>query len=441
VAVADLVIKVVADVKDARKGLDDTEKSTSKWGAGLNKAAGVAAVGLAAVGGLFIAGAKSAAEDAQAQAILATALKNSAGATDAQVAATEDWISAQGRATGITDDELRPALGNLVRATGDVATAEKAASLAMDISAATGKDLNSVSLALAKAYSGNTASLGKLVPGIDQATLASKDMNAISAALAKQVGGSAAAAANTAAGQYKIFSTQLAETKEGIGAALLPVLLQLTGIMKTVATWAANNTKVLVPLIAAFAAVAAIIVTVNAVTKAFVAVQAIVKAATIAWTAVQWLLNAALTANPIGIVVVAIGLLVAALILAWHKSETFRNIVTGAFNAVASAIGAVVDAVKRLISWLGKIKVPSIKLPDLNPFSATAPTATAGLAATSFRGVARAPAARSATSGAPTIVINGAIDPEGTARAVQKVLVQHGIRIGRASTLATAQAI
>lgn len=492
-----LAIKILADASQAKAGISEAEKATSKWGSGLNKAAGVAAVGLGAVGGLFISGAKAAAEDAQAQAILATTLKKTTGASDAQVAATEDWISAQGRATGITDDELRPALANLVRATGDVGTAQKAASLAMDISAATGKDLQSVSLALAKGYAGNTTSLGKMVPGIDAATLASKDMTAISADLAKMVGGSAAAAADTAAGQYKIFETQVAETKEGIGAALLPVLMQLTGIMKSVSTWAANNTKTLTVLLGAFAAVAAIIITVNAVTKAWTAIQAIVKVATLTWTAAQWLLNAALNANPIGLVVLAVVALIAIFVLAWKNSQTFRTIVTGAFNAVLSvvqsvwgwiknnwplllailtgpiglAILAIVrhfdtikDAAKSVYDFIKGIfdkiagaiasvtklikNIPKPSIPDLNPFSAFAAPVHGvaapfdALGAQGFGGLPFAPSAGRATSagGGTVININGAIDPEGTARAVQKVLTQHGIRTARLSTLSTAAA-
>jgi hypothetical protein len=479
-----LAIKILADAKQAQAGLKDAEGSASKWGSGLNKAAGVAAVGLAAVGGLMVSGAKAAAEDAQSQVILATALKNAAGASDKQIASTEEWISAQGRATGITDDELRPALANLVRATGDVGKAQKAATLAMDISTATGKDLESVSMALAKAYAGNTTSLGRLVPGLDKATLASKDMDAITAALAKQVGGSAAAAADTAAGQYKIFETQLAETKEGIGAALLPVLQQLTGIMQKVATWAANNTKVLTVLVGVFGSLAAIIVTVNAVTKAWAAIQAVVRGATLAWAAAQRLLNLALFSNPIGLVILAVVALVAVFVLAWKNSQTFRTIVTGAFNAVLAVVKAVwswissnwplllailtgpfgiavlvitrnFDKIKdaaqsvynfiknifdKIAAAIGKVtslikNIPKPSIPDLNPFGASAAApATTAIAGRSYAGVARAPAPRaSSSSGGVTINVNGALDPEGVARQIRRILGAHEVRVGRAA--------
>jgi phage-related protein len=85
---------------------------------------------------------------------------------------------------------------------------------------------------------------------------------------------------------------------------------------------------------AVIGALAATVVGVNAAMTAFQAVSAIAKASTVAWTIAQYALNIALTANPIGIIVVAIAALVAGLILAYKNSETFRNIVDQVFAAV-----------------------------------------------------------------------------------------------------------
>lgn len=494
---ATLLVKIVADASQASKAFDDTSSSASRWSSGLSKAAGVATVGLAAVGAVMVSGVKAAAEDSAAQAVLATAMKNAAGASDAQVAATEDWISAQTAATGVTDDDLRPALGALVRATGDVGQAQKAAALAMDISAATGKDLTSVSEALAKGYAGNTTSLGRLVPGLDAATLATKDMDAITAALADKVGGSAAAAADTAAGQYKILTAQLAETKEGIGAALLPIVLKLSTALAGLATLASQNTGTLTVLIGVFSALAAVIITVNAVTKALAAAEALLGIATStttgltiaqrvalvattaaqkaaelaskAWAAAQWLVNAALTANPIGLVVVAIAALVAGLVLAYKQSETFRRIVDAAFGAVADAaraafgwisgnwsrlqgiltapfdaawsvISAIIAKIKAAVSAVSSAikNIPHPDLPDLNPFGA--PSTAGAIASSAVTGpLARgAGASRTAARGAggPTIVIQGALDPEGVARQVRALLGGHDVRMGRGAIVA-----
>lgn len=79
-----------------------------------------------------------------------------------------------------------------------------------------------------------------------------------------------------------------------------------------------------------------------------------VRGATIAWTAVQWALNAALTANPIGLVVAAIALLIGAVVLAYKKNETFRNIVNAVWAAIKVAIKAVAD-------WFVGTLWPSLK--------------------------------------------------------------------------------
>src|SRR5213596_2325577 len=165
---ADATLKMVLLGQDrgaskAIKGVGDeahrTEARSHRLAAGFAKVGKVAAVGLA--GGIAAAGVvaikfgKAAAEDQQQAALLAKQLKNSAHATDGQVTATERWISKQGVAKGVADDQLRPALMSLVRATCDVGKAQKLATLAMDVSAGTGKDLGAVSMALAKAQNGN----------------------------------------------------------------------------------------------------------------------------------------------------------------------------------------------------------------------------------------------------------------------------------------------
>lgn len=174
---------------------------------------------------------QAAAEDAKAQEILATTLRNTTGATDATIASTEKWITAQQKALGVTDDQLRPALGILASATGDVAKAQDLASLALDISAARGIDAETASKALAKAYSGNFGALSRLVPGIDAAAIKSKDFTKVQEALAGMVGGTAAAAADTQAGKMQIAKVAFQEATEAVGYAFLPVMETLTTLL------------------------------------------------------------------------------------------------------------------------------------------------------------------------------------------------------------------
>jgi phage-related minor tail protein len=343
-----LQIKILADAAQAAKTFQDSAGEASKFAAGMRSAA----LPALAVGAALGVMAKSAAEDAQAQTMLANSLTNATGATAAQVAAVEDWITKTTLASGVADDVLRPAMATLARATGDVSTAQAAMATAMDVSAATGKPLETVADALAKGYAGNTGALGRLVPGLDSAVLATKDMTAITAELSRLTGGAAAANAETAAGKFQRMQVALAETKESIGAALLPVLEQLGSKLAVAAGWAANNAGIIQKLALALGAVAAIILVVNAGMAAYNAIMTVVRVATLAWTAVQWLLNVALTANPIGIVIVVIAALVAAIVLAYKHSETFRNIVAGAWAGIQAAASATWDFLKPVFEFI-----------------------------------------------------------------------------------------
>lgn len=347
---AELVVKIIADTKDAQSGVDDVASKTSKFGSTMSKAALPAAAALAAVGAAAVGAAKAAAEDEQAQAILAKTLENTTGATASQVAAMEKYISKMSMATGVADDELRPAMSNLLRATGDAAESQKAMTQALDISAATGKSVESVSQALAKAYGGSTASLKKLVPSLDEATLASGDMDKIMAALAETTGGAAAASAETAAGQMKIFSNAMGEAQEEAGTALLPIMAALADVLVIVAKWIGENTTLFVIIAGVIATIAAAVLAANAAITIYTTVTTIAGIV----SAASW--GAALL--PILLVIAAVIAVTAVVVILWHKSETFRNVVTGVWNAVKAAIGFVIDAVGDLIEWIGKIRVP-----------------------------------------------------------------------------------
>lgn len=190
--------------------------------AGLGLAAGV---GAAAVGLFKLA--QGAAEDEAGQKRLAKAMQNAAGASKSQVAATEDWITAQGKALGVADDQLRPALQNLVGATHDVGKAQKLAGLAMDVAAGKNMSLEMVSKTLAKAQNGNVGALSKL--GISTKDAEGKTISFAEAQkrLSDLHKGQASTAANTTAGKYARLKLMLSETGETIGSKLLPVGIKL----------------------------------------------------------------------------------------------------------------------------------------------------------------------------------------------------------------------
>ena len=205
----------------ADKGISAAEKAFGKFG----KTGVAVGAAFAASTGLVVAGLSKAVaaaiEDQKSQALLAKQLQNTTGASRGTIAATEDFISQMQLATGVADDALRPALSSLVRATTDLTVGQDLLNLALDISAGTGRDLETVSLALGKAYNGNLGGLTKLGLALDPNIIKTKDFGAAQAQLNKQFGGAAAAAANTYEGQLKRLGIVFAELNETIGYAIL----------------------------------------------------------------------------------------------------------------------------------------------------------------------------------------------------------------------------
>jgi len=228
-------IQFDADFDELKKGVkgatDEVEGFGDKVGDFAKKAgAAFALAGLAAAayaGKLLIDGVKSAIEDEAAQAKLAATLQNVTGATDAQIKATEAYILKTQLAFGVTDEQLRPSLERLVRATKDVEEAQKLQTLALDISAGSGKSLEAVSNALGKAYEGNTGALGKLGVGLSAAQLKTMSMDEVTKSLAVTFGGQAAEKADTFSGKMARLKVALDEAKESVGAALLPQITKL----------------------------------------------------------------------------------------------------------------------------------------------------------------------------------------------------------------------
>jgi len=143
------------------RGIKEAQASFGKLGSsmkGLLGAAGIA-LSLGAVVGVMKEAASAAAEDARSQALLAQQLRNTVGANDQQIASAEEAISAMQRQAAVADDTIRPAMASLTRATGDLEKATALTSLALDVSAGTGKSVESVAIALGKAYQGNTTAL------------------------------------------------------------------------------------------------------------------------------------------------------------------------------------------------------------------------------------------------------------------------------------------
>jgi hypothetical protein len=230
-----LKLSILGDVDNLNKSLKtataDVETFGDKMGK-VGKAVGAAFAAAAVAAGAYaikigVDGVKAALEDEKAQRILALTLENTTKATNAQIAAVESYITEVALATGVTDDQLRPALSRLVRSTKDTEEAQKLLSLALDISSATGKPLEAIANSLGKAYDGNTNALGKLGLGIDQSILKTKDFNKVYESLRTSFAGFSAQEAQTFQGRIDRLNVAFDEAKETVGFALLPVLERL----------------------------------------------------------------------------------------------------------------------------------------------------------------------------------------------------------------------
>lgn len=227
-----LKLTILGDVANLSKSLKTAETDTDNFGDKVGKvgaAVGAAFVAAAAAAGAYaikigVDSVQAAIADEKAQTQLATAINAATGATNAQIAAIETQITKTSLATGVADDQLRPALGRLVLATNSTSVAQGLLNTALDVSAATGKPLETVTNALAKAYEGNTTALAKLGVGYGAAELKGKDFNTIVGELNTNFGGAALTAAGTYQGQIDKLKVAFDETKESLGVALLPII-------------------------------------------------------------------------------------------------------------------------------------------------------------------------------------------------------------------------
>ena len=308
-----------AGIEKARKEFSQLETSGQKAQYAIKKAAVPAAAALVAVGAALFDATKGAIEDAAAQDQLANNLRRTTGATEAQIAANEDWISTQGTLLGVADSELRPVLAKLARATGDVTKAQQFANQAMDIAAATGKPLASVTDAITKAMGGNMTALAKLAPEYRTLIKDGADFETVMSLIADSTGGAATQAANTAEGQFKRLGLALEETKESIGAALLPAIQAVLPYLTKFGAWAAENPGIILAVGAAIATIAAAIVAVNI----------------------------AMALNPFSLIAIGVVAVGAAFVGAYKKFEGFRNIVDAVFGAMKF--------------WIENVTIPAIK--------------------------------------------------------------------------------
>lgn len=406
-----LTLALAADIDGLRDGLKDAQKAVDKSADeiadfGKKAALAFAAVGAAATA-FAVSAVKAAAEDEKARKNLEQTIRSNTKATEDQIKAIDGYISKQSIATATTDDVLRPAFSRLIRSTQDVAKAQELLTLAQEISIATGKPLETVTNALGKAYEGSNTALGKLGLGIDAATLKTKSFDDITTQLKGTYNGFIANEATNAEFKFKQLSIAINESKEQIGAALLPIVKELADYFLETA----------VPLIQAFAAGFSgedgVTAGITAATEGAYNFGQTVK------STLEFVISIRKELVVLGAIIA--GVFIASKIVAFVQAimtlvtamKALRTAAAGAAVATAFAtggtsVGAAAAALAAVAATYGLSKFASggdVDVADTQRYNYSPGGAF------------------SYGSGNPTIInISGAVDPEGTARALQKVL-------------------
>ena len=436
-----LTLKLLADISDLTKNLDKGTNEVEGFGgklADFGKKAGLAFAAAAAAAGAYaikigVDGVKAAIEDEQAQVKLAKALENSTGATQDQIKAVEANILKMSLSSGVADEQLRPALARLARSTSDTEIAQKLLNQALDISIATGKPVETIANALGRAYDGNTVALGKLGIGLSAAELKTMSFTDVQGKLSELFGGAAAANAETFAGRLAILKVTFDEAKESVGAKLLPILQQLV-------TYVVDN---IIPAIGKFAKMF------DPVTQAIQDNKAELLAfgqfiVTYIVPVLSKVLGGAFTiiANIANGVIDTIGFVIRGLNTLIQGAVAGINGLIGAYNSIP------------FLPNIGKISAPSISVPTISAPNVNAPSVSvptvpipnistptitgtasgttlptsiaASMPSQSASSIAAGAAAFRAGERGDTIIItnnvSGAIDSEGTARAIVNVI-------------------
>lgn len=374
-----LAVRIITETKDAGKGFKDTSSKLDKFEAKLNKAT----VPAAAAGAAVLAFAKKTGD-------MASIAQQNAGAVDSVFKGNAKQVNAFAKTAA---DKLGLSASSYQQMASVIGSQMKNMGVPMDKVAGSTNDLIAKGADLAAMFGGSTAdavdALSSLLRGerdpierygvsINDAAIKAQKakmglkgltgeadknatLTATMALLNKQTAdatGQFAREATSAAGAQEIANAKLQDAGAKMGSVFLPAMAAGAAALSSVATWASENSTVLLILAGVIAGVAGAILLVNGALKAW-------RAATAAVAAVQVVLNAVMAANPIALVVIAVAALVAGLIWAYQNVGWFKDFVDKAFAAVAAVVGAVakwfgdawrnaVNAVQGFLAGVGK---------------------------------------------------------------------------------------
>ena len=305
---------------------------------------------------------------------LATVMQQRMGATAAEIQSIKDLASAQ-QELGVIGDEVqlsgaqqiatflneKASLETLLPAMNNLLAQQKGLS-------ATTQDAITVGNLMGKVMQGQTSALTRVGITFDEAEekvlkygTESERAAMLAQVITNNVGNMNAQLAQTESGKQQQLANRLGDIKEQIGGLVngalpfvtiaaqstqaLASITTLVGGIKTLSTTLYASAK-------AFAVSTAAFVKNKVATLAAAAAQKVVTAATTVWTGVQKILNLVLTANPIGLIITAIGALVTAIIAAYNNCEGFRQIVDKVWEAIKPLANAIMNGLAKAFEWL-----------------------------------------------------------------------------------------
>jgi hypothetical protein len=406
-----LVLKIVSDVSGAKAGLAETDSTVGRVQGKLGGMVGPATVALGAVLAFGVGTADAASDVEQSMGAVESVFKGNAdtvkawskssgkdvGLAQADYAQMAAVVGSQLKGMGVPLDDVAGQTNDLIKLSADLAatyggstsdaiTAVSAlmrgerdpiekygVSLkAVDIEAGlmaegivTAAEKNRQLTAAQESGDAAAIAAAQSLTGLgEQAYAQASAQQALTLLTAKTTDaqGAFARESDTAAHAQQVAGAAATDMAAALGTALLPAVVFISEAITGLTGFVTENKDATLVIVGVIGVFAAAILAANVALKAFTLAQNAAKVAGAVWTGVQWLLNAALSANPLGLVVLAIMALVAAIVLAWNKSETFRNIVTGVFNAVLSVIKSVVDWIVGAFAKLGEVLAGPFRL-------------------------------------------------------------------------------
>jgi hypothetical protein len=370
-----VVFDLVTRDRSFSRGLDRASKKASGFHRAMGRVGSAAAGALA--GGAVLAGVKRVID---AGSDLNETVNKTGLAFGRNAGQIQAWAKGSAKSMGLPKQAALEGassfgllLSKLGVGAGQTATMSKAmVQLAVDLGSVHNADPTQIIEAQTAAFRGEYDSLQRFVPAINAAAVETEALRQTGKANAKQLTdsekaqavyrlmlkqttkeqGDFARTANESANKGKILAARVKDMQANLGTLLLPAVTAAANALGDLGDWVEKNQKAAATLGATIVAVTGFVLAWNVATKVAAAVQGVVRGATLAWAAAQKVLNFVLAANPIGLVITAIALLAAGLVLAYKKSETFRKIVDGAFDAVVASGKAMWSLLRPIFAFL-----------------------------------------------------------------------------------------